>query len=194
MYYKLLRQSEIHYGYQFHDGLNVDPKPWTTKICSAGGFYFCNEEHIWQWAYLYNNSEDTLGWIRSVELPADALFQMEPKNKFKANKIILGPRVSVEDFLLMKPERVKAALTHDGMLLRYVKEQTHDLCLLAIKQNSDSIQYVKEQTIDLCLIAIEQNANTIQYVKDQLFDLCLRAVTFHGSSLYNVVNQTPELC
>ena len=48
----------------------------------------------------------------------------------------------------------------------YVKKQTPEIYLAAVKQNGYALEYVKEQTEDICLEAVKQNGYALRYVKD----------------------------
>jgi hypothetical protein len=48
------------------------------------------------------------------------------------------------------------------------KEQTLDICLEAIKQNSKALEFVKEQTSEICFEAMKQNPAAIKFIK--IFD------------------------
>ena len=76
----------------------------------------------------------------------------------------------------------------DGCPLQYVKEQTYELCLEAVKKNGFALQYVKEQTYELCLEAVKNNGYTSEYIKDQPYKLFLEAVKNNGCALEFVKN------
>ena len=44
------------------------------------------------------------------------------------------------------------AVTQNGWLVRYVKEQTPEICLAAVKQNGWTLEYVKKQTPEIYLL------------------------------------------
>ena len=46
------------------------------------------------------------------------------------------------------------------------KDQTPEICLAAVKRDSEALTYVKDQTPEICLAAFEQNKESIQFVKD----------------------------
>ena len=48
--------------------------------------------------------------------------------------------------------------------MKFVKEQTEEICLAAIEQSSYALAYVKDQTEEICLIAVKQNSEALQYV------------------------------
>ena len=62
------------------------------------------------------------------------------------------------------------AVKQNGLALRYVKEQTPDICLAAVKQNGLALRFVKEQTPDICLEAVKQNGLALRFVDKSIFD------------------------
>jgi len=44
-----------------------------------------------------------------------------------------------------------------GYNLSYVKDQTEEICLEAIKSYDDSLQYVRDQTEAICLASVNQD-------------------------------------
>ena len=50
--------------------------------------------------------------------------------------------------------------------MKYVKEQTLQICLAAIRRIGDALQDIKEQTPEICLAAVQQNGYALRYVKD----------------------------
>jgi hypothetical protein len=97
------------------------------------------------------------------------------------------------------------AVKQNGMALRWVYEQTLELCLTAVRQNSHAIQYVKQEysTYDLCLVAIQQDGLALKYIgrlnlywEQQKLDL--EAVKQNGLALQfitdNHVCRTTQLC
>jgi len=83
----------------------------------------------------------------------------------------------------LKGNEALEAVKQNGNALRYVKEQTEQICLEAVKQNGDSLQFVKEQTEQICLEAVKQNGNALRYVKEQTEQICLEAVKQDGNAL-----------
>jgi len=78
------------------------------------------------------------------------------------------------------------AVKQNGFSIRYVKEQTPEICLESVKQNGYSLRFIKEQTPEICLEAVKQNGNSLQYVKEQTKEICLEAVKQDGNSLQYV--------
>ena len=63
------------------------------------------------------------------------------------------------------------AVEQDGYALRYVNEQTEDICLKAVERNGYALQYVNEQTEDICLKAVEQDGDALRYVNELIFSV-----------------------
>jgi len=57
-------------------------------------------------------------------------------------------------------EEALEAVKQDGYALKYVKEQTPEICLAAVKQDGHALRYVKEQTPEICLAAVKQYGYT----------------------------------
>jgi hypothetical protein len=47
----------------------------------------------------------------------------------------------------------------------FVKDQTEEICKLAVQQYGYSLQYVKNKTEEICKLAIQQNVKALKYVK-----------------------------
>lgn len=67
----------------------------------------------------------------------------------------------------MSNKEVLKMVKQDGWALKYVKEQTPEICLEAVKQNGYVLRLVKKQTPEVCQAAVNQNCNALQYVKDK---------------------------
>ena len=78
--------------------------------------------------------------------------------------------------------------------LQFVKEQTPEICMIAVKQNGWALRYVEEQTPEICMAAVQQNGLALKYVKEQTPEICMAAVQRNGYALRYVKEQTPELC
>jgi hypothetical protein len=59
-----------------------------------------------------------------------------------------------------------AAVQECGYALKYVREQTPEICMAAVQKDGYyALKYVKEQTPGLCMVAINQNPHSIVYAK-----------------------------
>jgi hypothetical protein len=52
--------------------------------------------------------------------------------------------------------------------------------MAAVQQNGYAIKYVNDQTFDLCMAAVQQNGGALVHVKDQTFHICMAAVQQDG--------------
>lgn len=84
-------------------------------------------------------------------------------------------------------------LAKNGLLLQHVKNQTPEMCMVAVKQNVSALQFVKDQTYDICMEAIKKNWTALQYIKNPTIDLELEAVRRHPNALYLIKNRTIEM-
>ena len=165
----------INRGYQYKFGRNdLREKFNPSGKCSSGGLYFADKNNIVR----FNNFGDNL---YEVGVPDDARVY-EESCTFKTDSIILK---EIESYDIVK---------HDKYLLRYIKNQTPEICLEAVKQNGRALIYVKNQTPEICLEAVKQNGWALIYVKNQTPEICLEAVKQDGYLLVFVNNQTPEIC
>lgn len=58
-----------------------------------------------------------------------------------------------------------AALSHDGMMIRNVRNQTKDICLAAVRQNGFAIKYIYHPDRDVIKEALRQNRAASKYIK-----------------------------
>ena len=105
---------------------------------------------------------------------------MKTINDYKKEWDLLSEKCNLEG------KKALEAVKQDGLALRYVKEQTPEICLEAVKQNGYALQYVKEQTEEICLEAIKRYVYALRYVKDQTPEICLEAVKNNGWALQYV--------
>jgi hypothetical protein len=62
-------------------------------------------------------------------------------------------------------------------LLKFIDNQTDELCKSALKYNGLGLEYIKNKTYELSLIAVEQNGLALEYVNpDDNYKLALNAV------------------
>jgi hypothetical protein len=78
--------------------------------------------------------------------------------------------------------------------LEYVKEQTPELCLEAVRQDGVVLRHVKAQTPEVCLEAVRQNGLALEHVEVQTPEICREAVRQSSYALRDVKEQTREIC
>jgi len=134
-YYKILNETECHNGFQFQDGLNIDTVPFNpTGTCLEGGIYFSRKDILTFLNYGL--------WIRQVTIPEDARVYKDPESspeKWKADKIILGPRKSI-DLDVIKSLVEEGADIHawDDYALRWASEFGHfEIVKFLVEKDAD---------------------------------------------------------
>ena len=79
----------------------------------------------------------------------------------------------------------KYVLNKKGRLLKYVKNQTPELCLIAVSNNGEALEFVKNQTEEICWAAIKQDGNAIYFAKEQTYEMCMYAIN-NGCPLFSI--------
>lgn len=90
------------------------------------------------------------------------------KSSLEIRSIIFRNRIS---FLRYIPDQTHeiciSALFQDAWALRLIRRQTHNLCKFAVLRDPSALQFVRQQTISVCFTAIMIEPASIQYVHDQ---------------------------
>ena len=172
-FYKLTNESEIHNGFQFKDDINEDTIPFNAHgSCTPGGIYFTEESKIGMWTY-YNGSE--MKFIRKVTIPDDTKIWVE-EDKFKADIIVLGTRILIEDFVETYDD-ITEFIRQEPSNIKYIKKRTEEICKLAVSQDGYALKYVQKQTEELCKLAVSEDGFALQFVQNQTEEICKIAVT-----------------
>lgn len=74
-------------------------------------------------------------------------------------------------------------ITTHTRILKYIDNQTPEMCLMAMRCNGDALEFVHEQTPEICLAAVEYKEN-----EDNSY------YAYNAMALHNVINQTPKIC
>lgn len=168
--YKLVHDDHKHHNFKYKLGLNIDTLKFDPSgECSGGGLYFTTLEYLFDY-YLFHY------FVYEIEIPNDSKVYIEEK-KFKSNKIILKNKKNISDFFDGLDEKtIIQIIKNNGLLLKYIKNQTNKICLEAVKNNCYAFEYVKNQTEEISLEAIKQNCFLLKYVKNQTKKICLEAI------------------
>ena len=205
IFYKLTNESENHNGFQFVDGINIDT--------FGRGFCFTDRENMKYW-FDYNHN-GVMMYYREIIIPDDAsVFAYD--NEYKTDKIILRSKYNIWD----NDDMCKDILKECGAALQYIKNQTVELCEIAVLQNGSALEYVNKEfkTYRICKMAVCQNRHALQYVdpelqtekiceiallqKEDVFEhihkkslkLCEIAILQKGSIIDLIDDQTAHLC
>ena len=209
---KLTNLFENHNGYQFQTGLNIDSIPFNPYgECQSGGIYFCEFGKLPMWL---KYGSKLMYYARVVSIPNSARVYRE-KNKWKADRLILGERKKIEELKIWNDQNCcalafeqnrnilqylqtdclcLAAVKIDPYIIKDVRNQTPDICLEAVKGNWWALKYVKVQTPEICIEAVRQNGLALQYVNVQTIEICIEAVRQNGLALQYVKSQTDLIC
>lgn len=209
------------------DGLNIDKTQFTPYKDAPGGFHFVEQSKVYEWITIDHM------YIRDVYIPSNATVYVNG-DYFKSNMIVVENKRQISEdeqlcitilksFVVFDSTGIKSkseiymnaiekdgcslkyihdqtenlckdAVSQNGFALKYVKEQTEELCMYAIKQNPLAIQFMKEQTTELAIYAVFKNAKTIMYIQNQQEEICMIAVTQDPLTIKYIKNQTPSLC
>lgn len=117
-----------------------------------------------------------------------AMIQLKSVNKNLNRWLSHGPAAKhmlqlKNDYLMVK---------RNGRKLKYVKNQTYDICLTAIKQDASAFMYVKNQTDEICMAAVKLDERNLKYIKNQTYDICMEVVRNHGYALRYVKENDGE--
>ncbi len=81
-----------------------------------------------------------------------------------------------EDIINYKWEDALRRVKQHWDALRFVHNQTEEICIEAVKQNWYALKYVNNQTEAICIEAVKTNWYALQYVLLQTEAICIEAV------------------
>jgi DNA-binding XRE family transcriptional regulator len=91
-------------------------------------------------------------------------------------------------------EMCEIAVSKSWQAIKYVKNQTPKLCEIAAKKNWRALEFIKKQTPDICKYAFENDWHAIKFIQFQTPEICEIAVKNNGLSIQYVIKQTDDLC
>lgn len=70
-------------------------------------------------------------------------------------------------------EYIYFAIKKDGVLIKYINNPSHDICILALEHGWHVLEYIKPQyqSYELCLLAYKQNPKAIQYMSEEFVNM-----------------------
>jgi subtilisin len=78
------------------------------------------------------------------------------------------------------PNNIPSFILRDGLALKYLKEQSPDTVLAAVKQNGLALQFAKHQSDEIALAAVRQNPKALQFVKNKNLEILKAAAEAEG--------------
>lgn len=92
------------------------------------------------------------------------------------------------------PEMCEVAVSKSWQAIKFVKKQTPKLCEMAAKKNWRALEFIKKQTPEICKYAFENDWHSIQFIKFLTPEICEAAVKNNGLSIQYIIPQTNDLC
>lgn len=99
-----------------------------------------------------------------------------------------------ENFLKKRELQYIEKVSNDGLFLKYIKNQTDEICKKAIENNCFAIQYVQNKTEDLCKLAIKHCPMTLEYIDNQTDTICQMALISEPYTLQFIKNDNHNYC
>lgn len=187
-YVKITNGNRMNYGFFYKEGKNEDKHGFDPHTeCGRGGLYFCRFANFHKWVNYYDS--DCLIWRVSLSKKEHIIDYGE---KLKAHTIYLSDPYPVYS----DPELRRIAIENNGLTLKHIpaEEQTEDLCISAIRHNTNAVVFVADQTPKICRLALSADGILLKHIKEQTEQLCLQAVTQNGLALKYAKFQTAEIC
>lgn len=98
----------------------------------------------------------------------------------------------MSDFINMPTDQCYEKIKNQGgYLLKWMPNQTPEMCSLAVSHQGSNIKYVKKQTEEMCLRAVADNGWNIQHIKEQTLEMGLIAIKDIGYKVIEVID--PEI-
>ena len=93
----------------------------------------------------------------------------------------------------------RKAVSVNGLILEHLiqshlKYPSLELAQLAVDQNGDALRFLKQQTPDICLRAVQNKGVALQYVLDPTPEVLIAAVMNDGMAISFIENPSEELC
>lgn len=170
IFYKVLSPTLCNRGFQYVLGFNkLIGEYIPSDYCNKGGLFFCELKNVIDWISLYDRA-----LICEVLIPLGAqVYKSKYMNKYKTNCMIISNPLPISDFL---KKHQSLYVNNISGFLRYIEDQTNEICLDAVKQNPFVLKFVKNQTDEICIAAVRKNGLALMFVKNQTYYICWIAV------------------
>lgn len=115
-------------------------------------------------------------WIISQDYNMMFLFHKE-----------LSCRESYEKFCI-------GLVSYNGNMLKYISDQTEEMCRIAVQNQPFAIRFAKIQTPEICLEAVKNCGLLLKYVENQTEEMCIAAIQSEEYSIFHIKEQTEKIC
>ena len=161
---KLLNEDMIHRGFQYKIGLNTDT--------STYGLSFTFEHQWHRWIII---DQQVMYWYCELE----SIFPAIENNR------CLNITIKNKRCIWDSPDLLEKLLKHNGLMLRYVKNQTVHLNRIAVYNNYHALAYDKIQDpsyIDFIFQELKRGL-ALQYINKQNINMIKSAVISNGYAI-----------
>jgi len=180
-----------HRKFKYKLGLNIDHHEFTpNNEFSKGGLHFYEESKC----RMYWAGYDTK--LALIEIPGDARVFVK-RDEFKVDRLVITDIMdfdNVPDSFWIGLIKSQSHCGGSALALKYVKNQTDEICKFAIEQHYYVLAHIKNQTDEICKLVVRRDGFMLKHVKNQTDEICKLAVRQYGPALQYVKNQTEEIC
>ena len=196
---KLTNEKEIHNGFKFETGLNVDSIKFNPiGECLPGGIYFTDLDNLPCWLEYGIRS---MKYYRNVIIPDDCRVYIEG-NKYKADKIELSDREEIKDLPLWSDGDYCAMALEKGELsIKYIKKNNKKVQLALVKKHGGYIRYLLDGNTkvskEVQMAAVEQSGEAISYLLDSHIKVSkgvqLHSISSNGISIQYLLRKKQKV-
>jgi|SRR5579872_7193541 len=168
LFVKLTNESEIHNGYQYHDGFNSDMHEFShDKDCSKGGFYFTTKNYAYKWI---NYRNDLMYHMRQVNVPYNAKVYIESFCKFKTDNFILWEREPIDIDIYVRFCIAAIYESRVKPLCEAIRDR--DFYLKIVKFNGNLLQFIPYELrdVEICVEAINNYSYASTHVPPSILE------------------------
>jgi len=200
---KFFSEGLTNNGFKYKLGRNVDTNPFDKNPTCGAGLYYTDIANMGE----YTNYGPILGF---VTIPDNVPIVNVGGTKYKSPEIFITKFINFTDWIndynldLVEKSHIKdvtlilrtmenpsdaeklAAVTQNGMSIKYIKDPSEEVQLAAVKQNGCSIKYIDDPSDEVQLAAVNKNGFSIKFIKDPNEVVQLTAVKKHGSSIEDI--------
>lgn len=89
-----------------------------------------------------------------------------------------------------------AAIRRNYSIFEHVRDQTEEICLVAVQERCFNLAYVRKKTPAICLAAVTSDGKALRYVPEDMRtpEICLAAVLQNPHAIVHVKDKTPAIC
>ncbi len=179
---KFTNKECIHNGYEFKEGLNVDPIAFDTSVtCSPGGLYYIStRELMYLWTFycsLGTLTPKEMYYVWDVTLCPDSKTFNEIEGKSKADKFMLSNKRLIRDLEEWNDLKFQIiAINHNTNNIKFIKNPSIEIqitacyrgCIITLLPDIQNSKYLQ-------LEIVGKSATYIIYIKKPDFDVRFEA-------------------